>query len=83
MKVELKKKLKLWVGVDALGDQPSWVAGLGHDGQGLQVEGLGSLLPCCDKNHWSEATSLIQSYTWRIDPSTVLPSRFSWRSRNL
>jgi len=66
LKVELKRKLKLWVGVDALGDQPSWVAGLGHDGQGLQVEGLGSLLPC-----------------WRIDPSTVLPSRFSWRSRNL
>jgi len=66
LKVELLKKQTLWVEVDVLGGQPSWVAWMGHDARGLQVEGPGSLLPC-----------------WMIDPSRVLPSQFSWQSRNL
>jgi len=62
LKVELEKKLKLWVGVDAPGDQPSWVASLGHDGQGLQVEDPGSLLPC-----WmiGPSTVLPSQFSWR------------------
>ena len=49
LKVERMKRRTLWVGVDVLGDRPSWVVWLGHDEQGLQVEDPGSLLPYCDK----------------------------------
>ena len=47
LKVELGK---LWVEVGVLVGQPFLVVGLGHyGGQGLQVGGPGSLLPCWDK----------------------------------
>lgn len=46
LKVERRKKPTPWVEVDVLGGRPSWVVCLDHGGKGLQVEDLGSLLPC-------------------------------------
>ena len=44
------RRQTLWVEGGVQEGQLSWVAWLGHDAQELQVEGQGSLLPCCEKN---------------------------------
>ena len=75
LKVERRKTPTPWVEVDVLGGRPSWVVWLGHDGQGLQVEDPGSLLPCCDKKCFSQG-QLINSVLY-LDDRSFNSSSFS------